>query len=73
MSGSVRIKICGIRSSDEGRAAVDAGAEEVGQAEHEVLDVVEVVGNRARIVAPFKGWVSARLAAHLGAHDVLLG
>ena len=30
MSGSVRIKICGIRSSDEGRAAVDAGADLIG-------------------------------------------
>nr|MCS5636729.1 N-(5'-phosphoribosyl)anthranilate isomerase [Myxococcota bacterium] len=30
MSGSVRIKICGIRTPDEGRAAVDAGADLVG-------------------------------------------
>lgn len=30
MSGSVRIKICGIRTPDEGRAAVDAGADLIG-------------------------------------------
>lgn len=30
MSGSIRIKICGIRSPDEGRAAIDAGADLIG-------------------------------------------
>ena len=30
MSGRVRIKICGIRTPDEGRAAVDAGADLIG-------------------------------------------
>ena len=30
MSGTVRIKICGIRTPDEGRAAVDAGADLIG-------------------------------------------
>jgi phosphoribosylanthranilate isomerase len=30
VSGSVRIKICGIRTPDEGRAAVDAGADLIG-------------------------------------------
>lgn len=30
MSGRVRIKICGIRNPDEGRAAVDAGADLIG-------------------------------------------
>ncbi len=30
MSGRIRIKICGIRTPDEGRAAIDAGADLVG-------------------------------------------
>jgi len=80
---SVYVKICGLRTADHARAAVDAGADAVGvvmnrassrrATEAEALAVVEAVGDDADVVLVVNDMPAvqaAEIASRLG-FDVL--